>query len=198
MAVARRAGRSRALPMLNLCEMIRFGLDCRDQSMVGRGRHRRGPDRLDGRRRLAQRSGAVRPRLPGVHPVGHRDGRAGRPPGHPARPAPGREVRRPQGPDRGAVRAGRRRPPAARVPARWPRLTPPTPTRNPRRPGAPPSRTNRLCGSPWAGTVAGTYRQHAPRFIDLGWIRRADRGRAVHLTDDGQAGLRETFGVSPG
>jgi DNA-binding transcriptional ArsR family regulator len=35
----------------------------------------------------------------------------------------------------------------------------------------------------------------ATRMFDLGWIRRARRGRAVHVTTDGAAGLREAFGL---
>lgn len=33
------------------------------------------------------------------------------------------------------------------------------------------------------------------RLLELGWLRRAPRGRAVHLTDEGDAHLRETFGL---
>ncbi|HKN94936.1 MAG TPA: winged helix-turn-helix domain-containing protein, partial [Thermoleophilaceae bacterium] len=36
----------------------------------------------------------------------------------------------------------------------------------------------------------------AERSFELGWVRRADNTRAVHLTDDGVEGFRETFGVS--
>lgn len=32
------------------------------------------------------------------------------------------------------------------------------------------------------------------RMLELGWIRRADRGRAVRLTGEGRAGLTERFG----
>ena len=35
----------------------------------------------------------------------------------------------------------------------------------------------------------------ADRTFELGWAKRAKNTRAVHLTDDGRAGLRETFGV---
>ena len=35
----------------------------------------------------------------------------------------------------------------------------------------------------------------AARMIDLGWVRRADRSRAVHVSDSGYAGLRELFGI---
>ncbi len=35
----------------------------------------------------------------------------------------------------------------------------------------------------------------ADRMFELRWIRRADRSRAVHLTDAGRAGLSDTFGV---
>jgi hypothetical protein len=33
------------------------------------------------------------------------------------------------------------------------------------------------------------------RLLELRWIRRAPRGRAVFVTPDGVAGLREAFGV---
>jgi DNA-binding transcriptional ArsR family regulator len=36
------------------------------------------------------------------------------------------------------------------------------------------------------------------RLFELGWIRRASRSRAVHLTEDGLAGLRDVFGVALG
>jgi DNA-binding transcriptional ArsR family regulator len=36
----------------------------------------------------------------------------------------------------------------------------------------------------------------AERMLALGWIRRARRGRAVHVTDEGYRGLRETFGLT--
>jgi DNA-binding transcriptional ArsR family regulator len=35
----------------------------------------------------------------------------------------------------------------------------------------------------------------ADRVFELGWAERARRGRAVHITDDGYSGLRDTFGV---
>jgi DNA-binding transcriptional ArsR family regulator len=35
----------------------------------------------------------------------------------------------------------------------------------------------------------------AARMIDLGWVRTADRSRAVHVSDTGFDGLRERFGV---
>jgi DNA-binding transcriptional ArsR family regulator len=35
----------------------------------------------------------------------------------------------------------------------------------------------------------------AARMIELGWIRRAQSSRAVHVSDDGYAGLREQFGL---
>jgi DNA-binding transcriptional ArsR family regulator len=35
----------------------------------------------------------------------------------------------------------------------------------------------------------------AERMFDLGWLTRARRSRAVHLSEDGFAGLREQFGV---
>jgi hypothetical protein len=36
----------------------------------------------------------------------------------------------------------------------------------------------------------------AERMLALGWIRRARRSRAVHVTDEGYRGLRETFGLA--
>jgi DNA-binding transcriptional ArsR family regulator len=33
------------------------------------------------------------------------------------------------------------------------------------------------------------------RLFDLGWIRRADRSRAVRVTDEGRSGFADTFGV---
>jgi len=33
------------------------------------------------------------------------------------------------------------------------------------------------------------------RMFDLGWLRRSDQRRVVHLTETGRHGLRETFGV---
>ena len=35
----------------------------------------------------------------------------------------------------------------------------------------------------------------AARMIDLGWVQKATRSRAVHVSDDGFEGLREHFGV---
>lgn len=35
----------------------------------------------------------------------------------------------------------------------------------------------------------------ATRMIDLGWVRRAQRSRAVHVSDTGCQGLREHFGI---
>jgi DNA-binding transcriptional ArsR family regulator len=35
----------------------------------------------------------------------------------------------------------------------------------------------------------------AERMFELGWIRRADRSRAVHVTEAGRAGLQEQFGL---
>jgi hypothetical protein len=33
------------------------------------------------------------------------------------------------------------------------------------------------------------------RLADMGWVRRSPTSRAVHVTDDGRAGLATTFGV---
>lgn len=33
------------------------------------------------------------------------------------------------------------------------------------------------------------------RMLELGWVRRAQRSRALHVSDDGYEGLRERFGV---
>ena len=38
-------------------------------------------------------------------------------------------------------------------------------------------------------------RELAGRLLELGWLRRAERGRAVHVTDAGAAGLRRELGV---
>ena len=35
----------------------------------------------------------------------------------------------------------------------------------------------------------------ATRMVELGWVRRAERSRALHVSDDGYEGLRERFGV---
>src|ERR1700745_2191006 len=35
----------------------------------------------------------------------------------------------------------------------------------------------------------------ATRMIDLGWVRRAQRSRAVHVSDNGYEGLRDQFGI---
>jgi DNA-binding transcriptional ArsR family regulator len=35
----------------------------------------------------------------------------------------------------------------------------------------------------------------ADRMIDLGWVRRAQRSRALHVSDHGYEGLRERFGI---
>jgi DNA-binding transcriptional ArsR family regulator len=36
----------------------------------------------------------------------------------------------------------------------------------------------------------------ADRMFELGWIRRAEHTRAVHVTDDGYRGMRERFGLT--
>jgi DNA-binding transcriptional ArsR family regulator len=43
-----------------------------------------------------------------------------------------------------------------------------------------------------AGAVGATL---TGRLLDLGWIRRADRGRAVHLSDQGRTGFATVLGV---
>ncbi len=43
-----------------------------------------------------------------------------------------------------------------------------------------------------AGALGATL---AGRMFELGWVSRARSGRAVHVTDDGYRGLRETFGL---
>jgi hypothetical protein len=35
----------------------------------------------------------------------------------------------------------------------------------------------------------------ATRMLELGWVRKAGRSRALHVSDDGFKGLREQFGV---
>jgi hypothetical protein len=35
----------------------------------------------------------------------------------------------------------------------------------------------------------------ATRMLEMGWVRKAQRSRALHVSDDGFAGLREQFGV---
>ena len=35
----------------------------------------------------------------------------------------------------------------------------------------------------------------ATRMMELGWIRRAERSRAVHVSEKGYEGLREQFGL---
>jgi DNA-binding transcriptional ArsR family regulator len=35
----------------------------------------------------------------------------------------------------------------------------------------------------------------ATRMIDLGWVRRAERSRAVHISDSGYVGLHDQFGI---
>jgi DNA-binding transcriptional ArsR family regulator len=43
--------------------------------------------------------------------------------------------------------------------------------------------------------AGGLGRGLRDRLADLGWIRRADATRAVHITKTGRAGLRDTFGI---
>jgi DNA-binding transcriptional ArsR family regulator len=43
-----------------------------------------------------------------------------------------------------------------------------------------------------AGSLGGAL---AERMLELRWVRRAQRSRAVHVSEEGFAGLRETFGV---
>ena len=43
-----------------------------------------------------------------------------------------------------------------------------------------------------AGSLGAAIAAH---MIELGWVRRAQRSRAVHVSDDGYAGLREQFGI---
>jgi len=46
--------------------------------------------------------------------------------------------------------------------------------------------------------VSGAHgRAMLARFIDLGWLRRADAGRAVYVTDAGTAGFLDAFGLDP-
>jgi DNA-binding transcriptional ArsR family regulator len=63
----------------------------------------------------------------------------------------------------------------------------------------PPTRPAVRCCVDWseqrphlAGAVGAAL---AGRLFTLGWIRRAERGRAVHLTDEGRRGLADAFGV---
>jgi hypothetical protein len=38
----------------------------------------------------------------------------------------------------------------------------------------------------------------AERMIELEWVRRAQRSRAVHISDNGYIGLRKQFGIELG
>jgi DNA-binding transcriptional ArsR family regulator len=46
-----------------------------------------------------------------------------------------------------------------------------------------------------AGAVGAAL---ASRLLVLGWIRRAERSRAVHVTDEGRTGFADVFGVDAG
>jgi DNA-binding transcriptional ArsR family regulator len=46
-----------------------------------------------------------------------------------------------------------------------------------------------------AGAVGAAL---ASRIFDLGWIRRAERGRAVHVTAPGRTGFAQVFGIDVG
>jgi len=37
----------------------------------------------------------------------------------------------------------------------------------------------------------------ASRLLELGWVRRAERSRALHVTDAGRDGFAAEFGVTP-
>jgi hypothetical protein len=37
----------------------------------------------------------------------------------------------------------------------------------------------------------------AERLLELGWISRLPRGRAIKVTDDGRAGMHEALGIAP-
>ncbi|MDT7585587.1 MAG: hypothetical protein QOE32_3137 [Pseudonocardiales bacterium] len=45
-----------------------------------------------------------------------------------------------------------------------------------------------------AGPLGGAL---AARLFELDWIRRGHSRRVVHVTDSGEAGLRDTFGITP-
>jgi DNA-binding transcriptional ArsR family regulator len=53
----------------------------------------------------------------------------------------------------------------------------------------------RLAG-PEVGHLAGSLGAAiAARMIELGWVRRAQRSRAVHVSHNGYEGLRDQFGI---
>ena len=47
----------------------------------------------------------------------------------------------------------------------------------------------------WRSSLIGVGAAIASRMIELGWVRRAQRSRAVHVSDDGYTGLRQQFGI---
>ena len=47
----------------------------------------------------------------------------------------------------------------------------------------------------WRSVAWGVGAALAARMIELGWVRRAPRSRALHVSDDGFDGLRTLFGV---
>jgi hypothetical protein len=46
-----------------------------------------------------------------------------------------------------------------------------------------------------AGSVGAAI---ATRMLELGWVHKADRSRAVHVSDTGYVGLRDQFGIELG
>src|SRR6266704_3020120 len=75
------------------------------------------------------------------------------------------------------------------------RVAPPSPVRSLREgTRAHALRSARTCYPHLAGAVGAALTN---RLFDLGWIRRAERSRAVHLTDQGRKGLTDVFGIDP-